>query len=77
VTTADSSKDSAGDATHSRADKAIEEAKDIAAAGLDKVSDDEIDEIQQRWENRLAWPVLLAAILSVPAVFLTLLDEPF
>ncbi|WP_147918757.1 hypothetical protein [Ruania zhangjianzhongii] len=31
---------------------------------------------QQRWEDRLAWPVLIAALASVPAVFLTLLGEP-
>lgn len=30
----------------------------------------------QRWEDRLAWPVLIAALASVPAVFLTLLGEP-
>ena len=77
MTTADSPKDRAGNANSSRVQKAIDEAKDVAAAGLDKTSDAKINEIQQRWENRLAWPVLLAAILSVPAVFLTLLDEPF
>lgn len=30
----------------------------------------------ERWEDRLAGPVLVAALASVPAVFLTLLDEP-
>ena len=29
----------------------------------------------QRWEDRLAWPVLIAALASVPAVFLTLLGD--
>lgn len=29
------------------------------------------------WEERLALPVLIAAIASVPAVFLTLLDDPY
>lgn len=77
MTTPDSPKDRAGSANPSRIQKAIDEAKDVAAAGLDQTSDDKIDEIQQRWENRLAWPVLIAAILSVPAVFLTLLDEPW
>ncbi|GAA4479365.1 hypothetical protein GCM10023190_22270 [Enteractinococcus fodinae] len=76
MTTAESPKDRAGDANHSRAQKASDEAKDVAAAGFDKTSDDKIDEIQERWEKRLAWPVLIAAILSVPAVFLTLFDEP-
>jgi CsoR family transcriptional regulator, copper-sensing transcriptional repressor len=32
---------------------------------------------EERWEQRLAWPVLIAALVSVPAVFLTLLDEPY
>jgi CsoR family transcriptional regulator, copper-sensing transcriptional repressor len=31
----------------------------------------------ERWESKLAIPVLVAALASVPAVFLTLLDEPF
>lgn len=31
---------------------------------------------EQQWEERLALPVLLAALASVPAVFLTLLDDP-
>ena len=78
VTTADSPKDRAGNANRSRAKQAMnqaaDEAQDIAAAGLDKISDDKISEIQKRWENRLAWPVLIAAFLSVPAVFLTLFD---
>lgn len=33
-----------------------------------------LDERYQRWEERLAAPVLIAALASVPAVFLTLLD---
>jgi CsoR family transcriptional regulator, copper-sensing transcriptional repressor len=33
-----------------------------------------LDERYERWEERLAWPVLIAALASVPAVFLTLLD---
>ncbi|HLS49437.1 MAG TPA: hypothetical protein VK024_05535 [Actinomycetaceae bacterium] len=32
---------------------------------------------EERWENRLAVPVLLAALASVPAVFLTLFSEPY
>jgi CsoR family transcriptional regulator, copper-sensing transcriptional repressor len=32
---------------------------------------------EERWEDRLAVPVLLAALVSVPAVFLTLLDDPY
>lgn len=31
----------------------------------------------ERWESKLAIPVLVAALASVPAVFLTLLDDPF
>lgn len=81
VTTADFPKDRADDADRARTKRALDhasdEAKDVATAGLGKTSDAKIDEIQQRWENRLAWPVLIAAIISVPAVFLTLFDEPF
>ncbi|MFD1716358.1 hypothetical protein [Georgenia deserti] len=32
---------------------------------------------ESRWEQRLALPVLVAALASVPAVWLTLLDEPY
>lgn len=31
---------------------------------------------ERRWEERFAVPVLVAALASVPAVFLTLLDDP-
>jgi len=33
-----------------------------------------LDERYERWERRLTWPVVVAALASVPAVFLTLLD---
>lgn len=81
VTSADSPNDLEADAKTSRAKQAIdqapEEAKEVAAVALGKANDEEIEELQDRWETRLAWPVLIAAIISVPAVFLTLLDEPF
>ncbi|ANS78784.1 Permeases of the major facilitator superfamily [Serinicoccus hydrothermalis] len=32
---------------------------------------------EEEWEERLALPVLVAALASVPAVFLTLLAEPY
>jgi CsoR family transcriptional regulator, copper-sensing transcriptional repressor len=32
---------------------------------------------EEHWEQRLALPVILAALASVPAVFLTLLDSPY
>ncbi|GAA4877299.1 hypothetical protein [Serinicoccus chungangensis] len=32
---------------------------------------------EAEWEERLALPVLVAALASVPAVFLTLLDDPY
>ena len=32
---------------------------------------------EEEWEERLAVPVLVAALASVPAVFLTLLDDPY
>ncbi|GAB2689173.1 hypothetical protein [Thalassiella azotivora] len=32
---------------------------------------------EHRWSQRLAVPVLVAALASVPAVFLTLLDDPY
>jgi CsoR family transcriptional regulator, copper-sensing transcriptional repressor len=33
-----------------------------------------LDERYARWERRLTWPVVVAALASIPAVFLTLLD---
>ncbi|MHB1063289.1 MAG: hypothetical protein ACYC1Z_02155 [Georgenia sp.] len=36
-----------------------------------------MEERESRWEERLALPVLVAALASVPAVFLTLLDDPW
>lgn len=35
------------------------------------------DRREERWQERLAVPVVVAALVSVPAVFLTLLDEPY
>ncbi|MDN6529093.1 MAG: hypothetical protein L0K67_08470, partial [Brevibacterium sp.] len=32
---------------------------------------------EQRWQERLAVPVLVAALVSIPAVFLTFLSEPW
>lgn len=32
---------------------------------------------EEHWEERLALPVIIAALASVPAVFLTLLDSPY
>jgi hypothetical protein len=32
---------------------------------------------EEHWEQRLALPVIIAAVASVPAVFLTLLDSPY
>jgi CsoR family transcriptional regulator, copper-sensing transcriptional repressor len=32
---------------------------------------------EEHWEQRLALPVIIAALASVPAVFLTLLDSPY
>jgi CsoR family transcriptional regulator, copper-sensing transcriptional repressor len=58
-------------------DQAPEEAKDLQDTALGRGSEEKLEEVQERWENRLAWPVFVAAIVSVPAVFLTLLDEPY
>lgn len=43
----------------------------------DDPEDPEADPRRQRWERRLAVPVLVAALASVPAVWLTLLEEPY
>lgn len=59
------------------ADRAPGEARDLKETALGRGSDEKLEEVQERWETRLAWPVFVAAIVSVPAVFLTLLDEPF
>jgi CsoR family transcriptional regulator, copper-sensing transcriptional repressor len=42
----------------------------------DAAGDDPVDRAD-RWQERLALPVLIAALASVPAVFLTLFDDPF
>ncbi|WP_402466847.1 hypothetical protein [Isoptericola aurantiacus] len=39
--------------------------------------DPDVDQAESRWEQRFAWPVIVAALVSVPAVWLTLLDEPY
>lgn len=69
------------DESTSRAKKVYEqapaEAKELADTALGRGSEGELEEVQEKWETRLAWPVVIAAVVSVPAVFLTLLDEPF
>lgn len=57
--------------------RASTEAKELSDTALGKHSDEKAQEVEERWERWLAWPVIIAAIVSVPAVFLTLLDEPF
>ncbi|GAA1110326.1 hypothetical protein [Nesterenkonia jeotgali] len=52
-------------------------ARELAETASGRASQERAEELQERWEDRLAWPVLIAAVVSVPAVFLTLLDEPF
>jgi len=49
VTTANSEKERPVGEYRSRPKKATDEAKDVATAGLDNTSDDEIDAIRQRW----------------------------
>lgn len=38
---------------------------------------DELEPRIRRWEERLALPVLVAALVSLPAVWLTLLEQPW
>ena len=81
MTTGDPQQELEGHRTSSRAKKAVDigrkEAQDVTSVALGKANDAKVEALQERWENWLAWPVLIAALLSVPAVFLTLLDEPF
>src|SRR5699024_9261855 len=81
MTTGDPQQELEGHRTSSRAKKAIDiggkEAQDVTSVALGKANDAKVEALQERWEHWLAWPVLIAALLSVPAVFLTLLDEPF
>lgn len=81
MTSSSSPPDPDGGGTRSRAkellDRTPAEARDLKETALGRGSRQELDEVQDRWENRLAWPVFSAAIVSVPAVFLTLLDEPY
>lgn len=74
----DESHDAApGSRNSQRAASASQAVKELGETATGRASGDRATEIEERWENRLAWPVLIAAIVSVPAVFLTLLDEPF
>ncbi|WP_216077658.1 hypothetical protein [Isoptericola sediminis] len=41
------------------------------------VEDPAPEPTEDRWERRFAWPVIVAALASVPAVWLTLLSEPY
>lgn len=52
-------------------------ARELTDTALGRVPEERTREIEERWESWLVWPVLIAALVSVPAVFLTLLDEPF
>ncbi|MDO5663211.1 MAG: hypothetical protein Q4G40_10985, partial [Brachybacterium sp.] len=70
-----------GDDARSRAKEAVdrgpEEAKELKDTALGRGDEDQRTAVQEKWETRLAWPVLIAALVSVPAVFMTLLDEPW
>jgi CsoR family transcriptional regulator, copper-sensing transcriptional repressor len=47
-------------------------------AGPDPTDDAELrGDAEARWARRFAWPVLVAALASLPAVWLTLLAEPY
>lgn len=52
-------------------------AGELVETASGEASQERAGTLEERWEDRLAWPVLIAAVVSVPAVFLTLLDEPF
>ncbi|WP_238385228.1 hypothetical protein [Nesterenkonia muleiensis] len=57
--------------------RASSAAGELTDTALGNVSQERASAIEQRWERWLVWPVLIAALVSVPAVFLTLMDEPF
>src|SRR5690625_7131476 len=80
MTTGDPQQELEGHRTSSRAKKAVDigrkEAQDVTSVALGKASEAKVEALQERWENWLAWPVLIAALLSVPAVCLTLLGQP-
>lgn len=61
----------------SRKAQATSAAKELRETTSGQVSQERAEELQERWDRRLVWPVLGAAVISVPAVFLTLLDEPW
>lgn len=58
-------------------EEAPEEVKELRDTALGRRSEQQIEQVEDRWEKRLAWPVLVAALVSVPAVFMTLLDDPY
>ncbi|NDK30267.1 ion transporter [Nesterenkonia haasae] len=72
-----SSHESAEHQKDSQSTRASEAARELADTARGEVSQERAQEIEERWERWLAWPVMIAALVSVPAVFLTLLDEPF
>lgn len=75
-----SSNDSSAEAerrSESKRRRASAAAGELAETASGRASEERARTLEERWENRLAWPVLIAAVVSVPAVFLTLLDEPF
>ncbi|WP_240930600.1 hypothetical protein [Isoptericola sp. BMS4] len=49
----------------------------VAAVGCDEPDGAGRAGREERWARRFAWPVLVAALVSVPAVWLTLLSEPY
>ncbi|TLP92879.1 ion transporter [Nesterenkonia salmonea] len=63
--------------SQAQAAKASAAARELADTAMGHKSEERTREIEERWETWLAWPVMIAALVSVPAVFLTLLDEPF
>lgn len=62
---------------HTMMQRASSLSRELWDTALGRLSEDEAKRIEERWETWLVWPVLVAALVSVPAVFLTLLDEPF
>ncbi|MCH8561121.1 hypothetical protein LTH96_07185 [Nesterenkonia sp. LB17] len=77
MTSAPTSADEHERGPESKRQRASAAAGELAETASGRASQDRARELEERWEDRLAWPVLIAAVVSVPAVFLTLLDEPF
>jgi CsoR family transcriptional regulator, copper-sensing transcriptional repressor len=66
-----------GDGSVDRAEGHRPADRDKGDGSVDRTGDDGPVDRADRWQDRLAVPVIVAALASVPAIFLTLFDDPY